>query len=487
MSFEKFNLPLPVTQAVKELHYDKPTAIQEKAIPLIMEGKDVVGQSETGSGKTAAFGLPVLGKIKGPGVQMLVITPTRELCVQVADSLSRFGRHLQIKVATVYGGVGMNPQIVALRSANVIVACPGRLLDLMQQGAANLKNVRFLVLDEADRMFDMGFIRDIEKILKAIPSQRQTLLFSATMPGPVRQLVQRFMRSPIFIDTVAHVDKSKLREAFYEVKQDDKFSLLLHLLKHETPGMALVFCGKRHIVDKVVRQLNKNGVDAMAIHGGLSQNKRDAAIRALHNKDTAVLVATDVAARGLHIRDITHVYNFDLPNVSEDYTHRIGRTARAGAEGDAVTLLSEKDRDLIKPIMRLGHVMSKRQLPEFERVMTPRLSSGSQGGGGFRQQGRRRFDNRPRSNEGRDYRTGFHVGGPRQERDGPPQHRQRSEGERPAGHYQKRSGPPQHHQRSEGERPAGQESSGRSEGPRPRQNNFHRKTNNRHAWRRPRS
>lgn len=379
VTFESFDLPAPVMQAVRDLHFEKPTAIQEKAIPIVLDGCDIVGQSETGSGKTAAFGLPVLGQIQGNGIQMLVLTPTRELCNQVCQSLSLFSKHLRIRVAAVYGGVGMGPQIQAMRTCNVVVACPGRLLDLMQQRAVDLHYVKFLVLDEADRMFDMGFIRDVEKIIAATPRNRQTMLFSATMPTQIRTLVSRYMRSPVFIETTTHVDKSKLREVLYEVRHDDKLSLLAHLLKTETPGTALVFCKTRHLVDKVTRNLKKVGIDATAIHGGLSQNKRDQAISALHKKSTAVLVATDIAGRGLHISDVTHVYNHDLPNVPEDYTHRIGRTARAGAEGDAVTLLGERDRELLRPILRLGHDIKKMPLPTFERIVIPRTPAGPNG------------------------------------------------------------------------------------------------------------
>jgi ATP-dependent RNA helicase DeaD len=402
---------------VRELHYTKPTVIQARTIPLIQEGRDVVGQSETGSGKTAAFGLPILSEIKGRGVQMLVLTPTRELCNQVCESLRLFARHLRLDVVAVYGGVGMNPQIQGLRHAQVVVACPGRLLDLMGQRAADLSNVHYLVLDEADRMFDMGFIRDVEKIIRETPRNRQTLLFSATMPQEVRAVVQRYMRSPVFIETVAHVDKSKLRESYYEVRGEDKLSLLVHLLKHETPGTALVFCKTRRIVDKLSRNLRKAGIDAIPIHGGLSQNKRDQAIGAIHKKAIAVLVATDIAGRGLHIQDITHVYNHDLPHVPEDYTHRIGRTARAGAEGDAVTLLGERDRELLRPILRLGHDIKKLPLPAFEKIVP---ASGSSGGGenrpayrgGFRRNSfrRNRFHQGPAVSEGRDTRTGFHAG-----------------------------------------------------------------------------
>jgi ATP-dependent RNA helicase DeaD len=402
VTFESFNLPEPVAQAVRDLHYDKPTPIQEKSIPLLLDGCDIVGQSETGSGKTAAFGLPVLGQIQGNGIQMLVLTPTRELCNQVCQSLALFSKHLRIRVAAVYGGVGMGPQIQAMRTCNVVVACPGRLLDLMQQRAVDLRFVKFLVLDEADRMFDMGFIRDVEKIIAVTPRNRQTMLFSATMPQQIKALVHRYMRSPVFIETTTHVDKSKLRECYYDVRNDDKLSLLAHLLKTETPGTALVFCRTRHIVDKVARNLRKVGIDATAIHGGLSQNKRDQAINALHKKSTAVLVATDIAGRGLHISDVTHVYNHDLPNVPEDYTHRIGRTARAGAEGDAVTLLGERDRELLKPILRLGHDIKKLPLPTFEKIIIPRSQPGEQGerrfgrstGSRFPRQGSRHGDNR---------------------------------------------------------------------------------------------
>ncbi len=371
MSFDAFNLPEPVMRAVRDMHYTQPTPIQEKAIPLILEGKDVVGQSETGSGKTAAFGLPLLGRLQPQGTQMLVLTPTRELCMQVKQSLTHFARHLRINVAAVYGGVGMGPQIHALRTAHIIVACPGRLLDHCERGTANLSRIKYLILDEADRMFDMGFIRDIERILRALPKERQTLLFSATMPREVKALVQRYMRNPHFVETTVHVDKDKLHEYYYEVRQDDKFSLLVHLLKHETPGTALVFCGTRRIVDKITRNLRRLEIKALAIHGGLSQSKRDMAIDMLHRGKTPVLVATDIAARGLHIKSITHVYNYDLPNVAEDYTHRIGRTARAGAEGDAITILSDRDRPLMRPILRLGHNIIRRELPRFERVVPP--------------------------------------------------------------------------------------------------------------------
>ncbi len=370
MSFDQFNLPKPIAQALKELRYEKPTLIQEKAIPLIMQGSDVVGQSETGSGKTAAFGLPVLGRIH-ERTSMLVLTPTRELCIQVQQSLARFAWHLPLQIAAVYGGVGMNPQIKAVKTAHIVVATPGRLLDLMKRGAISLRSVKFLVLDEADRMFDMGFIDDVERIIGQTPANRQTLLFSATMPVSVRHLVQKYLRSPAYVKTTTQVDKTKLREFYYEVSQEDRFSLLAHLLKTNTAGTALVFCATRRTVDKVTKNLRKAGIDALAIHGGLSQHQRTRAIEALHKQEVSVLIATDIAARGLHIQNIKYVYNYNLPTVAEDYTHRIGRTARAGAEGDAITLLTPSEQAEFRAIQRIGHTLAKLNLPEFARIASP--------------------------------------------------------------------------------------------------------------------
>ena len=253
MKFEDFNLPAPIMQAIKEIGYDTPTQIQEKSIPLIMQGKDVIGQSGTGSGKTATFGLPILGKIqRGKGLQALILTPTRELCVQVAASLQQFSKYLGLRVCSIYGGVGMNPQINGIRVCEIVVACPGRLLDIMSQGHGDFRNVHFMILDEADRMLDMGFIRDVEKIIRVVPKDRQTLLFSATMEPELRSLVNKYMRNPEFVQAKIFVDTSLLKEAYYEVDLQDKFSLLAHLLKNETPGMALVFCRTRTEVDALV-------------------------------------------------------------------------------------------------------------------------------------------------------------------------------------------------------------------------------------------
>jgi ATP-dependent RNA helicase DeaD len=369
MQFSDFNLPAPLVKAIHDQGYHTPTAIQEKAIPLILVGKDIIGHSETGSGKTAAFGLPMLAKLNpGQGVQALILTPTRELCVQVCDSLRGFSKYLSFRIVPVFGGVGIGPQINAARAADVIVATPGRLLDLIQRGL-KLSSVRYLVLDEADRMLDMGFIDDVEKILRHTPKHRQTHLFSATLSPRLRSLVHRYMNSPVSVQAKTHVDASLLTEQAYAVPQQDKFSLLVYCLKHETPGIAVVFCGTRRSCDKVAKNLRAQKIDATPIHGGLSQSKRINTINLLHKRGLGVLVATDVASRGLHISNISHVYNYDLPQTSDDYVHRIGRTARAGAKGNAVTFVTPGDVRDFKVILRdLGRDISAKPLPNFEKV-----------------------------------------------------------------------------------------------------------------------
>lgn len=370
MQFSDFKLREEVLRAISEQGYTEPTGIQEKAIPLILNGQDIIGHSQTGSGKTAAFGLPIVNKLAGrEGIRALVLTPTRELCMQVCDAIKGFSKHLRLNVVPVFGGVGIGPQLGALRTADVVVATPGRLLDVMERGT-KLSGVRYLVLDEADRMLDMGFIDDVEKILRATPKDRQTLLFSATLSPKLRGLVNRYMKSPVSVEAKTQVDTSLLSERVYEVPVVDKFSLLVHCLKHETPGIAIVFCKTRHGCDKVARKLRSQQIDAIAIHGGLSQNKRIDTINRLHKRGIGILVATDVASRGLHIDNISHVYNFDLPQVADDYVHRIGRTARAGAKGDAVTFITPHDvRDFRAILRELGRQVYVAQLPEFEKVV----------------------------------------------------------------------------------------------------------------------
>jgi len=370
MQFSDFKLREEILRAVKELGYDVPTAIQEKAVPLALEGSDIIGHSQTGSGKTAAFGLPIVNQLPGnQGIRALILTPTRELCVQVSDALKGFAKYARLRIVPVFGGVGIGPQLGALRTADVVVATPGRLLDVMERGV-KLSGVKFLVLDEADRMLDMGFIDDVEKILRATPKDRQTFLFSATLSPKLRAIVNRHMRSPVSVEAKVHVDASLLAEKVFEVSPNDKFSLLVHCLKHETPGIAIVFCKTRHGCDKIARKLRSQKIDAIAIHGGLSQNKRMSTINQLHKRGVGILVATDVASRGLHIENISHVYNFDLPQVSDDYVHRIGRTARAGAKGDAITFITPHDvRDFKHMLRELNRQVSAAPLPEFEKIV----------------------------------------------------------------------------------------------------------------------
>ncbi len=367
MSFQ--NLPPPIMQAVHEQGFTAPTTIQAKTIPLILAGKDVIGQSETGSGKTAAFGLPILSTIEhGRGVQALILTPTRELCIQVNDAIKAFGKHTPLKVISVYGGVGIGQQLLGFRTADIVVATPGRLLDVLKRGC-KLNSVRYAVLDEADRMLDMGFINDVEKILRSTPKNRQTILFSATISPKLQSLVRTYMHEPVSVQAKTHVDTKLLTERVYNLQSQDKFSLLAHLLKKEASGIALIFCGTRRCCDKVAKSLRAQKINAIAIHGGLSQSQRTHSITQLHKQGIGILVATDVASRGLHINNISHVYNYDLPQTPEDYVHRIGRTARAGAKGDAITFVTRQDFGEFRRILQeIKRQIPTEPLPQFEKV-----------------------------------------------------------------------------------------------------------------------
>ncbi|MEK6845993.1 MAG: DEAD/DEAH box helicase [Nanoarchaeota archaeon] len=387
MKFEEMNIHPNLLKAIKHLGYEEPTEIQARSIPLLQQGKDLVGQSSTGSGKTAAFGLPLLEKIvPGKGVQALVLTPTRELCVQDADTLLDLGKFMSIKVAKVFGGVGFSPQVDAILSSEIVVGTPGRVLDHLRQETLNLGKINFLILDEADKMFEMGFVEDVELIIGHTPLERQTVLFSATMSDAVVTLVQKHLRSPVDIRVEAYVDKSLLKQIYYDVDQREKFSLLVHLLKNKISGLAMVFCATRHEVDSLTRNLRHQGIKAMAIHGGLSQNKRLFALEKLRQEDIDVLVATDVAARGLDIRNVSSVYNYDVPKTAEEYIHRVGRTARAGDSGEAVTLLSQRDYDNYRHVESDRSLEIKKEvLPEFVRLpfvrdMEQRGFEGGRGG-----------------------------------------------------------------------------------------------------------
>ncbi len=370
MKFDELNIEEDLIRIANESGYTELTYIQEKAIPEVKAGKDVIAQSETGSGKTAAFALPIIEKIKkGGGVQALVLTPTRELAEQVAEQFFKFSRYRHLATAAIYGGVSIGPQISHLTKADIVVATPGRLLDHMERRTINLSRVKMLVLDEADKMFEMGFIDDVKRIISQLPRERQTMLFSATISQEIRGISRSYMQNPVMIKANALVDKTLLAQKYYQVRTYDKFSLLLHLIRQEKPKLAMVFCGTRHKTDSVAKNLYKNSIEAIAIHGGHSQNRRSGIMKDFHAGKIHVLVATDVAARGLDIKNVSHIFNYDLPKTSKEYIHRIGRTARAGETGIAISLLSEQDHENFRSILS-DHslVIPKESTPRFETV-----------------------------------------------------------------------------------------------------------------------
>jgi len=368
MPFEKLKIDTHVIRALKDMHFVKTTEIQELVIPLAMQHKDIVAQSMTGSGKTAAFGVSMLHFIeKGRGVQALVLVPTRELAEQVGEDIKKFSKYINVNIAKVYGGVGIEPQISALRHSEIVVGTPGRILDHMSRRTVNFSSLKILVLDEADRMLDMGFIDDIRRIIHALPRRRQTMLFSATIPDEVVRIARNYMHNPVRIRTAAYVPEHKLRQYYYDVPEEDRISLLIYLIKKENPPLALIFCGTRHETDFVAYALAQNGVEAKAIHGGMTQQQRTHVMEGFHRGKPHVLVATDVAARGLDIKNITHIFNYDVPQDADNYTHRIGRTARIGKEGKAITLLSRKDHEAFRRIMRFIKIekLTERNYPKI--------------------------------------------------------------------------------------------------------------------------
>ncbi len=394
--FRKLGIIEPIIKVISEERFDGATEIQEKAIPLVLEGKDVIAGSATGSGKTLVFAAGIIQNCeKGKGIQALILTPTRELTIQITKELMKFSKYKHLQVIPVYGGVSINPQIDGLRAADIVVGTPGRMTDHIQRTTIRLDRVKILVLDEADRMLDMGFQEDVEKIIRQCPAQRQTLLFSATITNDVAHLSRKYMRDAVKISARPDVDPSKLKQGFYDVPDNMKFSLLVHLLKHEHTGLVMVFCNSRRTADFVSKNLNSAGIDAQAIHGGFTQGKRERTMERFHSAKAYVLVCTDVAARGLDIKGVSHIYNYDVPRDSKDYIHRIGRTARAGEEGKAITLLSQRDYENFSRVERDNKVKVEREeLPQIERIQISWREQ-SQSRGNFR--GPRR-DFRPRRN-----------------------------------------------------------------------------------------
>jgi len=371
MSFISFNLHPQIAAGVKALGYDTPTPIQLQAIPPVLKGHDVIALAQTGTGKTAAFVLPILERLmKGPRgrVRALVIAPTRELSEQICEAIRSMGKQTGIRSATVYGGVSMNLQIQKLRAGvEIVVACPGRLLDHIGQGTINLSQIEVLVLDEADRMFDMGFLPDIRKIIKHVPARRQTLLFSATMPDDIRRLVQEVLHAPVTVQIGHTAPADTVCHALYPVDQHLKTALLLELLHHIDTESVLIFTRTKHRAKRVGQQLENAGHRAASLQGNLSQSRRQEALDGFRDGSYRILVATDIAARGIDVSSISHVINYDMPDTADAYTHRIGRTGRAAKTGDAFTFVVREDEDMVRSIERvLGEKVERRTLNGFD-------------------------------------------------------------------------------------------------------------------------
>ena len=371
MKFESFQLHPNIMAGVQAQGYTTPTPIQRQAIPHVMQGRDVMGLAQTGTGKTAAFVLPILERLlQGPRgrVRALIIAPTRELAEQIHESIKELGRQTKLHSITIYGGVSVNPQIQKLRAGvEVVVACPGRLLDHINQGTIRLSSLEVLVLDEADRMFDMGFLPDIRRILKHVPTKRQTLLFSATMPDDIRRLAHDILHDPVTVQVGHTAPVNTVSHALYPVGQHLKTALLLELLRHTDTGSVLIFTRTKHRAKRVAQQLEKAGYKAASLQGNLSQNRRQAALDGFRDGSFQVLVATDIAARGIDVSSISHVINYDIPDTVDAYTHRIGRTGRAAKTGDAFTLITREDEAVVRSIERvLGAKIERRTLKGFD-------------------------------------------------------------------------------------------------------------------------
>ncbi len=407
-TFEELGLSREFVSILEKDSITTPSEIQDKTIPLVLAGRDIVGGSATGSGKTLAFASGIIENLEKNGkVQALILTPTRELAEQVANTIEKFSRHRELNVLPVYGGVNIENQIRRIRKTDVIVGTPGRILDHLNRRTLNLNQVKFLVLDEVDRMFDMGFKRDVESILSQCPKERQTMLFSATINAEIEPLAKKHTQNPVKVSVESHVDASKLKQIYYDVPDGSKFSLFVHLLKKEKINLVMVFCATRRNVDFVTDNLSNFGINAKAIHGGLQQNKRSRVLQEFNGKGGAnVLVCTDIAARGLDIQAVSHVYNYDLPKISDDYIHRIGRTARAGKEGIAINILSSRDYNNFNNILKDEKLKIEEVIaPEFEKVRMIVNSSNNRRSGASRgrdsSRGRSRDSSQGRSGEQR--------------------------------------------------------------------------------------
>lgn len=413
MTFDQLNLQEPLLKALKETGYSSPTPIQEQSIPVVLQQKDLLGVAQTGTGKTAAFAIPVLQLLNGQQpaqrgprpIRALILTPTRELAIQIEESFKAYGTYTRLNQLVIFGGVSQNNQVNALRNGvDILIATPGRLLDLINQGFINLQQLQLFVLDEADRMLDMGFIHDVKRIITRIPLKRQTLFFSATMPPEIAGLANTILKSPVKVEvTPVSSTAEKIAQQVYFTDKDNKRALLIHVLENPSIERALVFARTKYGSDKIAKALNRAGIRADAIHGDKSQNARQLALNNFKSGKIRILVATDIAARGIDVDNLTHVINYELPNVPETYVHRIGRTGRAGASGIAISFCDGEERAYLKDIQQL----IKQAIPVVEEhpyhaaktVITQqpaiqKRSAGNSNAGGNRNNGHNKFKKR---------------------------------------------------------------------------------------------
>ncbi len=410
MSFNTLGLSAPLLKAIKEQGYSEPTPIQKEAIPVILKGRDILAGAQTGTGKTAGFTLPLLellSKTKPERAKQipraLILTPTRELAAQVGESVEIYGKHLSFKSAVIFGGVKINPQLLKLKKGvDIVIATPGRLLDHISQKNIDLRGVEFLILDEADRMLDMGFINDIKKILTILPKQKQTLLFSATYSDEIKKLSDKLLNSPVLIEVARRNTTSQsVKQRVYPVDQVRKRELLTHLINEGSWKQVLVFTRTKHGANRLSGQLEKDGITSVAIHGNKSQNARTKALADFKKGEIRVLVATDIAARGIDIDQLSHVVNYELPNVSEDYVHRIGRTGRAGNEGEAISLVCIDEHEYLANIEKLiKNDIQKVWLKDFKPDPSIKAQPINRGGRGSNTKGR--SNNKPAQKSSRE-------------------------------------------------------------------------------------
>ncbi len=374
MKFTDFNLKPEIQAAVDEAGFTEPSPVQKDAIPLILEGHDMIAQAQTGTGKTAAFGLPIMSMMKADGsVEGLVIVPTRELAMQVSDELFRFGKGAGLKTATVYGGTAYGKQIDRIKQASIVVATPGRLQDLLQSGKIKI-NPQFVVLDEADEMLDMGFLDEIKNIFTFLPKERQTLMFSATMPNAIRKLAEQILKSPKTVSiTKSETTNTKITQLYYVVQERERDDALVRLIDYKNPQKCIIFCRMKKEVDRLVAHMTAQGFKVSGLHGDMEQKQREVTIRAFKQGGIDIFIATDVAARGLDVNDVTHVFNYHIPFDSESYVHRIGRTGRGGKSGEAITLVSPNELRTIKRIEKdVGTKMITQVIPTRMEVQNNR-------------------------------------------------------------------------------------------------------------------